>query len=61
MLTLYVNNLLLLSANKVLLNKLKRQLMEGFEMTDTGDMSKFLGMNVARNREKGTIVINQRG
>ena len=29
-------------------------------MTDTGDVSRVLGMNVARDREEGTITINQK-
>ena len=59
-LTLYVDDLLLLGANKLQLNKLKKQLMGRFEMTDMGDVSRILGMNVARDRKKGTIIINQR-
>ena len=35
--------------------------MGGFEVTDMGDVSKILGMNVARDRKKGTMTINQRG
>ena len=34
--------------------------MDRFEMTDMGDVSGVLGMNIARDREKGTITINQR-
>ena len=45
-LTLYVDHVLLLGANKHLLNKLKKQLMDHFEMTDMGDVSRVLGMNV---------------
>ena len=38
-LTLYVDDLLLLGANKLLLDKLKKQVMDRFEMTDKGDVS----------------------
>ena len=48
--TLYVDDLLLLGANKMPLNKLMKQLVDRFEMTGTGDMSRVLGTIVARNR-----------
>ena len=35
---------------KQLLNKLKKQRMDSFEMTDKGDVSRVLGMNVFRYR-----------
>ena len=34
--------------------------MDRFEMTDLGDVSKVLGMNVIRVRENGTITIDQK-
>ena len=34
--------------------------MGRFEMTDLGDVSKVLGVNVTRNRENGTIAIDQK-
>ena len=48
MLTLYVDDVLLLGANNQLLDKLKKQLMNRFEMTDMGNVSRVLGMNVTR-------------
>ena len=39
-LTLYMDDILLLGNNKHLLGKLKKQLMDRFEMTDLGDVSK---------------------
>ena len=59
-LTLYVDDIMFLSASKPLLNKLKKKLINGFKMSDTGDVSRILGMNVTRDREKGTIAINQK-
>ena len=53
-LILYVDGLLLLDSNKLLLNKLKKRLTDRCAMTDTGNASRALGMNVARDREKGT-------
>ena len=61
-LTAYVDDLLLLGADKLLLNKLKKQLMDRSEMTtDMGDVSRVLSMSVTRDLEKETIIINQRG
>ena len=59
-LTLYVDDIRLLGNNKQLLGKLKKQVMNRFEMTDLGDVSKVLGMNVTRDRENGTITIDQK-
>ena len=59
-LTLYVDNILLLGNNKQLLGKLKKQLMDRFEMKDLGDVSKVVGMNVTQDRENGTITIDQK-
>ena len=59
-LMLYVDDVLLLSANKQLLDKLKTQLVYRFKMTNMGYVSKVLGMIVTRDREEGTITINQK-
>ena len=59
-LTLYADDVLLLGTNKQLLDKLKKQLMDRFEMTDMGDVSRVLGLNVTRDREEGIITINQK-
>ena len=50
----------MLGNNKQLFGKLKKQLMNRFDMTDIGDVSKILGMNVTRDRENGTITIDQK-
>ena len=47
-----------MGANKQLLDKLKSQLMDRFEIMDMVDVSSVLGMNVARDRDEGTITIN---
>ena len=49
-LTLYVDHILFLSASKSLLKKLKTHLKNRFEMSDMGDVSRTLGMNVTRDR-----------
>ena len=55
-----MDDVLLLGANKQLLDKLMKQLMDRFEMADMGDVSRVLGMNVTRDREEGIIMINQK-
>ena len=59
-LTLYVTEVLLLGGNKQLLNKLMKQLMDRFEMTDMGDVSRVLGMNATRDREQGTTTTDEK-
>ena len=61
-LTLYVDDILLLGNNKQLLGKLKKELMGCFifEMMDLGDVSKVLDVNVIWDRENGTITIDQK-
>ena len=60
-LTLYVDDILFLSASKkCLLNKLKKKLMDRFEMSDMGDVSRILGMNVTRDHDKGAITISKK-
>ena len=51
---------LLLGENTQLLNKRKKKLMDRFEMTGMGDVSRVLGMNVTRYCKKGTITIDQK-
>ena len=58
-LTLYVDDALL-DAKMQLLDKLKKKLMDRFEMTDMGDVSRVLGINFTRDHEEGTITINQK-
>ena len=59
-LTLYVDDIMFLSASKSLQNKLKKKLMNRFEMSDIGDVSRIVGMNVTRDREKGTTTVSQK-
>ena len=55
-----MDGILFLSASKSLLNKLKKKLMNRFEMPDMGDVSGILGMNATRDRAKRTITISQK-
>ena len=59
-LTLYVDDILLLSTSKSLLNKPKKQLIDRLNISDMGDVWKILGMSIKRDREKGAITISQK-
>ena len=58
-LTIYVNDLLLFGANEAQINVLKKELSSRFRMTDLEDVSHYLGMEVRRDREKGTLTLLQ--
>ena len=58
-LTLYVDDVLLLGKDVLVLGRIKQKLMSRFSVTDRGDVSLVLGMVVTRNRKKGTATITQ--
>ena len=58
-LTIYVNDLLLLGEDTPLLKDLKTQLMDRFAMTDMGDVSMVLGMQTTRDKEANNLTISQ--
>ena len=58
-LTLYVDDVVLLGKDRKVLERIKRKLMGRFSMTDMGDVSLVFGMEVTRDRTKGTVTITQ--
>ena len=60
-LTLYVDGILLPRNNAVMLEPVKLKPMGRFSMMGTGEVSLALGMDVTRDREKGTVTIAQDG
>ncbi|GMP66476.1 hypothetical protein CsSME_00035411 [Camellia sinensis var. sinensis] len=54
-LLLYVDDMLIASTSKVEIDKLKAQLAREFEMKDLGEAKKVLGMEIKRDRKKGTL------
>jgi len=56
-LTLYVDDLLVIGGDIQLIEKIRSKLMEKFKMTDMGDVSLVLGMQITRDREKKTLTI----
>ena len=58
-LTMYVDNLVLLGGDTPLLKDFKSQLMGRFAMNDMGDVSMVLGMQITRDREAKTLTSSQ--
>lgn len=56
--TLCVDDLLLLGEEIVVLEMLKKELMGQFKMTDMGNVSLVLGVEVPHDREQGTLSIS---
>ena len=52
-LTIYVDDLLLLGGDTPLLNDLKNRLRDRLAMSDVKDVSMVLGMQITRDREAG--------
>ncbi|KAL2241729.1 UNVERIFIED_CONTAM: Retrovirus-related Pol polyprotein from transposon TNT 1-94 [Sesamum indicum] len=59
-LVLYVDDMLIASPNSHLISVLQKQLCNVFEMKDLGNAKQILGMNISRNREKSSILLNQK-
>ncbi|TXG61001.1 hypothetical protein EZV62_012364 [Acer yangbiense] len=58
-LLLYVDDMLIASKSKVEIDRLKAQLSSEFDMKDLGEAKKILGMEIKRDRVKGTICLTQ--
>ena len=57
-LTLYVDDILITGKGPTLVEQ-KKELKERFEMTDMGEVSRILGMEVTRDYDEGTLAITQ--
>ena len=57
--TLYVDDLLVIGSNDRVIETIKKQLKDNFQISDLGDVSLVLGMQVTHDREKGTFNISQ--
>ena len=58
-LTLYVDDILITGKDPTLVEQKKKELKERFEMTDMGEVSRILGMEVMRDFDEGTLAIIQ--
>ena len=56
--TLYVDDLLVIGSNARVIETIKK-LKDKFQMSDLGDVTLVLGMQVTRDRKKGTLTISQ--
>ena len=58
-LRLYVDEILITEKNPTLVEQKKNELKERFEMTDMGEVSRILGMEVTCDYDQGTLAITQ--
>ena len=58
-LLLYVDDMLLASKDMTIINNIKDQLSSRFEMKDLGAARKILGIEIIRDRAKGTLILSQ--
>ncbi|KAL9859240.1 putative RNA-directed DNA polymerase [Arabidopsis thaliana] len=58
-LLLYVDDMLIASVDKSIVQELKLLLSKEFEMKDLGDAKKILGMEITRDREAGILSLSQ--
>ena len=59
-LLLYVDDMLIASKNQGEICRLKAQLSKEFKMKDLGEAKKILDMEIARDRQRGTLCLTQR-
>ena len=57
--TLYVDDFLGIRSNVSVIETIKKKLKDNFQVSDLGDVSLVLGMQVTRDRIKGTLTISQ--
>lgn len=59
-LVLYVDDILLACSHKDMLHETKRLLSSNFDMKDLGEASYVLGIEIHRDRSKGTLGLSQK-
>jgi hypothetical protein len=60
-LTVYVDDILLFSSSEILVNRVKKEMKNRFEMTDMGQPQYFLGIEICYDRSAGSLSLTQRG
>ena len=58
-LTLYVDDILITGKDPTLVEQRKKEIKERFKMTDMGEVSRILGLEVTRDFNEGTLAITQ--
>ena len=56
----WVDDLLLFASNKALMTKMKSELQSIFEITDLGEPTRIVGIEIDRDCTKNTITISQK-
>lgn len=59
--TLYVDDVKIISSDRAAVDSLKKKLGERFEMSDLGPISYYLGIEVIRQRKQGLLMLSQKG
>ena len=57
--TVYVDDLLIMNRNINVVNGIKKNLSKRFDMVDFGEAQSILGITIKRDRERGTISLHQ--
>jgi hypothetical protein len=57
---LYVDDMMIAGSNKEIADEFKQAIMKRFAVKDLGDLRWILGMEVIRDRKRGTLEINQK-
>lgn len=60
-LLVYVDDILVASTNREMIQSIKEKLFKSFEGRDLGEVKSFLGMNITRDKEKASLKIDQTG
>ena len=60
-LLLYVDDMLIASKSRSVIDKLKKDLSSEFEMKDLGEAKKVLGMEIERDRRSDKVSLTQKG
>ena len=58
-LVIYVDDMLIVSPCLKSIEHVQKCLCENFDMKDLGDAKRILGMNIIRDKNKSTLVLNQ--
>jgi hypothetical protein len=56
--TVYVNNILIIGKNKAIINLFKKSLSAHFKIKDLGEAVNYLGIKIKQNALNGTITLS---
>ena len=61
LLLMYVDDNIIISNNRTVLNKFKQDMHNKFKIVDKGDIKTYLGVQIERDRKNGTLKMHQEG